>query len=86
MKRDKNKVYFPNGVALDDKGKSVLSADLLNHDCGCGINCCDGYIVLPSYNSVTGAITYMALWLKDGVVTLDTVADAKTEITAIKNI
>ena len=56
--------------------------------CGCGIECdCYGYLTLPNWNSVTGERTDgYAIYIVDGAVVVDTVANAKAAIEAYKAI
>lgn len=73
------------GVLHDGKGKQfTVLQDALAHDtkCGCGINCKEGFIALPNFNSVTGDIIgYKALYFVDGVlITSDSVEEARAAI------
>lgn len=54
--------------------------------CGCGIECdCYGYITLPNWNSVSGERTDgYAIYIVDGALVVDTIANAKAQLDAIK--
>ena len=81
-----SKTLIKGGVVHDGKGKQFTTLqDALANDtkCGCGINCKEGFIALPNFNSESGDIDgYYALYIVDGEITIDTVEDART---AIKN-
>ena len=83
------KVRFNKGYVKVDNNKGIGSlSEALAEDakCGCGLECdCYGYLVLPSWNSSTGARTDgYAIYIVDGAVKVDTVANAKVEIDAYK--
>lgn len=85
MKRTKIKGgYFHNG-----KGKqfTVLQDALANDTkCGCGINCKDGFISLPSFDSVTGDKEgFHGFYFVDGELVTDTVPNIKEEIKSFCN-
>ncbi len=80
---------FAQGVFKDQSNKNLGSleeglANLAN--CGCGIECtCYGYLTLPNWNSATNAIDgYYAVYIVDGAMKVDTIANAQAEIDAIK--
>lgn len=51
--------------------------------CGCGLDCANGQLVLPNFNSVSGDIDgYHAIYIVDGVITSEPVADARETIAA----
>jgi len=56
--------------------------------CGCGTECdCYGYMTLPNWSSVTGQRTDgYAIYIVDGEIKVDTLANAKSEIDTIKGI
>jgi len=54
-----NKIYLARGVASKIEGRVKVPVETIpytNPECGCGIDCCKGYLVLPSYNSVSGDV------------------------------
>lgn len=79
-----SKTLIKGGVIHDGKGKQFTTlSDALANDtkCGCGINCKEGFIALPNFNSDSGDIDgYYALYIVDGEVVVDTVENAKAEI------
>jgi uncharacterized protein YjdB len=79
-----SKTLIKGGVVHDGKGKQFTTLqDALANDtkCGCGINCKEGFIALPNFNSESGDIDgYYALYIVDGEITIDSVEDARTEI------
>ena len=70
----------------DGKGKQFTTLqDALAHDtkCGCGLDCKNGYLVLPNFNPSSGDVDeYMAVYIVDGSLKVDTIANAKAEIHA----
>ena len=83
-----NKIYFTKGTASKIvKGgvkESVDSIPFTDPDCGCGIDCCSGILVLPNYSSETGQIlNYFGAYFVDGVLEVDTVENAKAAIKAL---
>jgi hypothetical protein len=88
------KVKFDRGAAYyaDSKGNkknvgSLAEGLALEADCGCGITCgCYSYLTLKDYNSTTGAVTYKALYLVNGVAVIGSVESAKAAIDVIKAI
>jgi hypothetical protein len=85
-------VKFNSGVAyfLDKKGnkksiESLQEAQNKEAECGCGVVCgCYSYIKLIDYNSETGAETPIVIYSVDGVLLVDTEANAKAEIDGYK--
>lgn len=79
-----SKTLIKGGVVHDGKGKQFITLqDALANDtkCGCGINCKEGFIALPNFNSESGDIDgYYALYIVDGAIEIDTVENAKTQI------
>lgn len=73
--KDKN-IYLAKGVASVIKGREKVALEKIpftDPDCGCGIDCCKGYLVLPNYNSVSGDIDgHYALYIVNGSLELDT--------------
>lgn len=85
-----NKIYFTKGTASKiGKGgvkESVDSIPFTDPNCGCGIDCCYGMLVLPNYSSTTGdVINYYGAYFLDGELQVGTVNEIKAEITALKN-
>lgn len=72
------------GYVHNGKGKQFTTLrDALANDanCGCGLDCKNGYLVLPNFNPVSGDIDgYYAVYIVDGSITIDTVAEAKATI------
>lgn len=72
------------GYVHNGKGKQFTTLrDALANDanCGCGLDCKNGYLVLPNFNPVSGDIDgYYAVYIVDGNITIDTVAEAKATI------
>ena len=86
-----NKVYFAKGTAsrLNNRGvkESVDSLPFSDPNCGCGIDCCHGMVVLPNYDSVTGKIlNYFAGYFLNGVLKVGEMETIKSEIRALKNL
>lgn len=84
-----NKIYFTKGTASKiGKGgvkESVDSIPFTDPNCGCGIDCCYGVLVLPNYSSETGEIiNYYGAYFVDGVLEVDTLDNAKSAIKALK--
>lgn len=79
-----SKTLIKGGVVHDGKGKQFTTLqDALANDtkCGCGINCKEGFIALPNFNSESGDIDgYYALYIVDGAIEIDTVENARTQI------
>jgi uncharacterized protein YjdB len=79
-----SKTLIKGGVVHDGKGKQFTTLqDALANDtkCGCGINCKEGFIALPNFNSESGDIDgFYALYIVDGEITVDTVENAKADI------
>lgn len=77
------------GYVHDGKGKQFTTLkDALANDalCGCGLDCKNGYLVLPNFNPVSGDIDgYYAIYIVDGNITVNTVAAAKAAISAYCN-
>lgn len=80
------KTLIKGGIVHDGKGKQFTTLrDALAHDtkCGCGLDCNNGYLVLPNYNPSSGDVDeYMAVYIVDGSIKVDTIANAKAEIHA----
>lgn len=81
-------LYIADGSAT---GKAVSTLDealAANTECGCGIRCdlCYSYMTLNSFNSTTGEMEQMALYIVDGILKIDTVDNAKSEQEAILSI
>jgi uncharacterized protein YjdB len=84
-----SKTLIKGGVIHDGKGKQFTTLqDALANDtkCGCGINCKEGFIALPNFNSESGDIDgFYALYIVNGEITVDTVENAKAEIKSFCN-
>lgn len=79
-----SKTLIKGGVIHDGKGKQFTTLqDALANDtkCGCGINCKEGFIALPNFNSLSGDIEgFYAIYIVDGELVLDTVENARADI------
>jgi hypothetical protein len=77
------------GYVHDGKGKQFTTLrDALANDavCGCGLDCNNGFLVLPNFNPVSGDVDgYYALYIVDGNITVNTVAAAKAAIKSYCN-
>ncbi len=80
----KNQIKITAGTASRNGKAIIYGEDLLDASCDCGINCCDGYIKLPNYNSHSGDTTTVALYVVDGELVIDTVEDAIADIKTLK--
>lgn len=80
----KNQIKITAGTASRNGKAIIYGEDLLDASCDCGINCCDGYIKLPNYNSDSGDATTAALYIVDGALVIGTVASAEAAIKAFK--
>lgn len=82
------KTQIKAGVVHDGKGKQFTNlTDALANEtkCGCGLDCNLGLIALPSYNSISGDVDgFFALYLVDGSIVVEPIADARTAIKAFK--
>jgi len=71
--------YFHNG-----KGKQFTTLqDALANDtiCGCGINCKNGFISLPNFNSVSGDKDgFYGIYVSDGDLVIDTIDNVKNQL------
>ena len=86
--KDKFIYFAPNTATKIKDGVKVPveKQPFTDPDCGCGIDCCYGFLVLPNYNSVSGDVDgYNAVYVVDGEVVTEPVADAKETITAFRN-
>jgi hypothetical protein len=82
------KVYFTKGTASKiGKGgvkESVNSLPYSDPDCGCGIDCCLGMLVLPNYDFQTGQIlNYYGAYFLDGVLQFGEMDQVKEDIRAL---
>lgn len=81
-----SKVKLAQGIAWEQSGKTRKGITDLGDgleklaECGCGIDCCYGFLTLPDWDSATGEAIYKAVYIVDGVLKVGTVADAKDEI------
>lgn len=80
------KTLIKGGIMHDGKGNQFTTLqDALAHDtkCGCGIDCKNGFVVLPNYNSLSGDVDgYSAVYIVDGAIKVSTIDAAKAEIKA----
>lgn len=85
----KNKSHIlkltPNSAYKVEDGKKISITEQPLQSCGCQFDCCNGLIELPNYNSVSGDTTPYALYIVDGEVVTEPIADAITHIRAFKN-
>ena len=62
-----SKTLIKGGIMHDGKGSQFTNLrDALAHDtkCGCGINCKEGFIVLPNFNPSSGDLdNYVAVFV-----------------------
>lgn len=81
-------LYRADGSATGKALNTLDEALAANTECGCGIRCdlCYSYMTLFSFNSTTGEMELMALYVVDGVMKIDTVENAKAEQEAILSI
>lgn len=80
----KNQIKITAGTASRNGKAIIYGEDLLDASCDCGINCCEGYIKLPNYNSDSGDATTAALYVVDGELVIGTVESAEIAIKAFK--
>lgn len=74
------------GIITNYKGEPVTTGEgMIQGSSECGIECCDGYIKLPGYNSVSGDSQTVALYVVDGEPVITDVATAKAAIAVFKN-
>jgi len=67
--KDKFIYFAPNTATKIKDGVKVPveKQPFTDPDCGCGIDCCKGYLVLPNYNSISGDIEdYYAIYIVNG--------------------
>jgi uncharacterized protein YjdB len=88
IKNKMAKTQIKAGVVHDGKGKQFTNlTDALANEttCGCGIDCKEGLISLPNYNSVSGDVDgFFALYLVDGAIVVSPIATARAAIKAFK--
>lgn len=79
-----SKTLIKGGVIHDGKGKQFTTLqDALANDtkCGCGINCKEGFISLPNFNSDSGDIDgYYAVFVLNGSIAVTSVESARAQI------
>lgn len=76
-------VNNPNGTQTDRNGKVMeRQVDAWEADarCGCGINCCDGYITIPD---VANPGQSGVIWFKNGMLQSGSMADFLSEKTDV---
>lgn len=84
MKKLKGKAQIKGGKFHDGKGKQFTTLqDAMANDtnCGCGVNCKEGFIALPNFISESGDIIGQdGLYIIDGQLLIDTVQNVRTTI------
>lgn len=79
-----SKTLIKGGIMHDGKGKQFTTLkDALANDtkCGCGIDCDNGFLVLPNYNSQSGDVdNFVAVYIVDYAIKISSISDAKAEI------
>lgn len=87
--KKRGRTVIADGYAEAKDGSPLGSVEALLTEeakCGCGINCCYGYLTLPNWDSTTGdRADRFALYIVDGAVKIDTIDNAKLEIEGYKN-
>lgn len=81
-------VKIKKGIVTGNENQNIPTlAEALAEEakCGCGqvCNSCYSYIVLWDYDSNTNTRSQIALYVKDGVLVLDTVENAEADQKAI---
>jgi hypothetical protein len=77
--KDKGAFQKTNGKALQNSG------EVLNPECNCGIECCDGIIKLPvSYSSTHGDLGPAYAYILDGEFVIGDEATVRAAIAALK--
>lgn len=66
--------------------KTVDYIDARTSDCEIGADSCNDFYLVGNYNSVTGVRTLSAMYFVDGAPVVDTIANAKAAIVALKAI
>ena len=74
------------GIITNYKGEPVTTGEgMIQGSSECGFECCDGYLKLPGYNSVSGDSETVALYVVDGELVITDVTTAKAAIKAFKS-
>lgn len=68
----------PDGDAVTDPEKLLLPS------CKCGIDCCNGLLVLPNYSSISGDSVIAGAYLLDGELVVLPLQEAIDAIAALK--
>lgn len=79
--------FIQGALKVGNKNIPTLNAGLAElTKCGCGIECdCYGYLTLPSWTDATGVrVDGYAVYIVDGVLTVDTKANVEAAIDAYK--
>ena len=86
--KDKFIYFAPNTATKIKDGVKVPveKQPFTDPDCGCGIDCCSGFLVLPDYNSVSGDVDgYNAVYIVNGALVTQPIETAKAAITAFRS-
>lgn len=86
--KDKFIYFAPNTATKIKDGVKVPveKQPFTDPDCGCGIDCCYGFLVLPDYNSVSGDVDgYNAVYIVNGALVTQPIETAKAAITAFRS-
>lgn len=87
MAKKIGKVSSPQGIfrkGMEDVG-GLMNALYEEAKCGCGIDCCNGLLVLPNYNSNSGDVDgYFGLYVVDGELVVGDVETARAAIKEFK--
>lgn len=81
--KDKFIYFSPNTATKIKDGVKVPveKQPFTDPDCGCGIDCCKGYLVLPNYNSVSGDIDgHYAVYIVNGALEIGLQSEVDTTI------
>ncbi len=78
------KTLIKGGYFHDGNGKQFTKlSDALANDtkCGCGINCKQGFISLPNFNSDSGDVdNFFGFYISDGELVVDSVSSIKEQL------
>lgn len=78
------KTLIKGGYFYDGNGKQFTKlSDALTNDtkCGCGINCKQGFISLPNFNSDSGDVdNFFGLYISDGELVVDSISNVKEQL------
>lgn len=79
-----NKLYFTRGTASTKVSGEKIPVEYIHYNdpmCGSYINP-KGFIALPNFNSISGDKTDYALYIVDGAVVVDTLANVEAAVNA----